>query len=175
MSPTPVNGTQLPHHGTDDLDQIITVLREHVHSLSERSSRAPGAVRLSARGVELEMTWPDAPPPHAYEEPRTSAPEPAQAAAQAETAEPVTFVLRAETVGVFYRAPEPGAKPFVSEGDAVQQGTQIAIVEAMKLMIPVEADRDGTVLEVLVADGESVEHGQPLMKLAPVEPGGTTR
>ncbi|QIZ38708.1 acetyl-CoA carboxylase biotin carboxyl carrier protein subunit [Saccharopolyspora sp. ASAGF58] len=175
MSPTSVNGTQLPLHGTDDLDQIVTVLREHVHALSERSSRAPSAVRLSARGVELEMTWPDAPLPHAYEHPRTSAPEPAPAAAPAETAEADTFVLCAETVGVFYRAPEPGAKPFVNEGDTVQPGTQIAIVEAMKLMIPVEADRAGTVMEVLVADGESVEHGQPLMKLAPAEPGGTTR
>lgn len=174
MSPTSVNGTQLPLHGTDDLDQIVTVLREHVHLLSERSSRAPGAVRLSARGVELEMTWPEAPLPHAFEEPRTSAPEPVLAAAPVE-AVPDGVVLRAETVGVFYRAPEPGAKPFVDEGDAVQPGQQIAIVEAMKLMIPVEADRAGTVLEVLVADGESVEHGQPLMKLAPSEPGGSTR
>lgn len=172
MSPTSVNGTPLPLHGTDDLDQVITVLRHHAHALSERSSRAPGAVRLSARGVELEMSWPDAPLPHAHEELRTSAPEPALATAPVEVV-PDAVVLRAETVGVFYRAPEPGAKPFVVEGDVVQPGAQIAIVEAMKLMIPVEADRAGTVLEVLVADGESVEHGQPLMKLAPSEPGGT--
>ncbi|MEB3370987.1 acetyl-CoA carboxylase biotin carboxyl carrier protein [Saccharopolyspora mangrovi] len=174
MSPTSVNGTPLPLHETDDLDQVITVLRQHVHALSERSARAPGAVRLSARGVELEMTWPDVALPQAGEHPRTVAAEPAPAAAPVE-AEPDAVVLRAETVGVFYRAPEPGAKPFVEEGDAVEPGTQIAIVEAMKLMIPVEADRAGTVLEVLVADGESVEHGQPLMKLAPAEPGGTPR
>ncbi|WP_372440701.1 acetyl-CoA carboxylase biotin carboxyl carrier protein [Nocardia acididurans] len=78
-------------------------------------------------------------------------------------AEPGTFVLCAATVGVFYRAPEPGAKPFVDEGDAVTPGRQVAIVEAMKMMIPVEAERAGLVAEFLVPDATSVEYGQPLI------------
>jgi acetyl-CoA carboxylase biotin carboxyl carrier protein len=72
----------------------------------------------------------------------------------------------APTVGTFYRAPEPGAEPFVREGDEVQAGQQVAILEAMKLMNPIEADRSGRVVRVLVPDGESVEYGQPLFVIA---------
>ncbi|WP_079057207.1 acetyl-CoA carboxylase biotin carboxyl carrier protein [Streptomyces niveiscabiei] len=63
---------------------------------------------------------------------------------------------------------EPGAEPFVEVGDRVKAGQQVAIVEVMKLMIPVEADRDAVVVEVLAGDGESVEYGQALFALGPV-------
>jgi acetyl-CoA carboxylase biotin carboxyl carrier protein len=74
----------------------------------------------------------------------------------------------APSVGTFYRAPEPGATPFVAEGETVNPGQQVAIVEAMKLMLPVEADRAGRVVEVLVADGQAVEYGDRLLALVPV-------
>lgn len=74
--------------------------------------------------------------------------------------------VTAPTVGVFYAAPEPGAPPFVQPGDQVAPGQQIGIVEAMKLMIPVEADATGTVVEVLVASGTPVEFGERLLALA---------
>jgi len=77
----------------------------------------------------------------------------------------------APTVGVFYRAPSPGAAPFVEEGDTVAAGTQVGIVEAMKLMVPVEADRAGRVSKVLKSDGDPVEYGEPLIRLAPVGAG----
>jgi len=77
----------------------------------------------------------------------------------------------APLVGTFYRAPEPGAPPFVQAGDLVQPGQQIGIVEAMKLMNPVEADVTGRVVEVLVGDAEPVEYGQPLVLVEPLEPG----
>jgi acetyl-CoA carboxylase biotin carboxyl carrier protein len=67
---------------------------------------------------------------------------------------------------VFYRAPSPGAPAFVNEGDEIGSGQQIAIIEAMKLMLPVEADKAGRVAEVLVEDGEAVEYGTPLFRLA---------
>ncbi|MEX3100671.1 biotin/lipoyl-containing protein [Streptomyces sp. ST1015] len=76
--------------------------------------------------------------------------------------------LTASTVGTFFRSPEPGAEPFVEVGDRVKVGQQVAIVEVMKLMIPVEADRDAVVVEVLAGDGESVEYGQALFALGPV-------
>jgi acetyl-CoA carboxylase biotin carboxyl carrier protein len=76
-----------------------------------------------------------------------------------------TFPLCAGTVGTFYRAPEPGAAPFVAEGDTVRAGQQVAIIEAMKLMIPVEAEQAGVVVEFLVADRAPVEYGQPLIRL----------
>jgi len=76
------------------------------------------------------------------------------------------------TVGTFYRSPEPGAPPFVAEGDPVQSGQQLAIVEAMKMMLPVEAARDGRVTRILKTDGEPVEYGEPLMELAALDESG---
>jgi len=75
--------------------------------------------------------------------------------------------ITAPAVGVFYAAPEPGAAPFVRAGDVVIVGQQVAIVETMKLMIPVEADRVGRVAEVLKQNGEAVEYAEPLFTLAP--------
>ncbi|MBM0277884.1 acetyl-CoA carboxylase biotin carboxyl carrier protein, partial [Micromonospora tarensis] len=67
----------------------------------------------------------------------------------------------------FYRAPEPGAPPFVAVGDLVRPGQPIAIVEAMKLMNEVTAERAGRVVAVLVEDGQPVEYDQPLVELDP--------
>ena len=70
-------------------------------------------------------------------------------------------------VGTFYRAPEPGAAPFVTVGDLVRPGQVVGIVEAMKLMNEVTAERAGRVTEVLVDDGRPVEYDQPLVALDP--------
>jgi acetyl-CoA carboxylase biotin carboxyl carrier protein len=70
-------------------------------------------------------------------------------------------------IGTYYHAPAPGEPPFVQEGDIVELGTQIGILEAMKLMNPIEADRAGRVAKVLVADGTPVEFDQPLLVLHP--------
>jgi acetyl-CoA carboxylase biotin carboxyl carrier protein len=75
----------------------------------------------------------------------------------------------APLVGTFYRAPQPGAKPFVEEGDVVDEGQTVAIVEAMKLMNQVKADRGGRVAEIVAKDGEWVEFEQVLIYLEPME------
>ena len=72
-------------------------------------------------------------------------------------------------VGTFYRAPQPGAKAFVEEGDVVDAGQTIGIVEAMKLMNQVNADVAGRVAEIVTGDGEWVEFEQVLMYLEPVD------
>ncbi|MEU5940785.1 biotin/lipoyl-containing protein [Micromonospora sp. NPDC047548] len=77
--------------------------------------------------------------------------------------------LRAPMVGAFYRAPGPDAKPFVEEGDIVEVGQQIGILEAMKLMIPVEADRAAHIVEVIAVDGTIVEFGEPLLAIVPLD------
>lgn len=82
---------------------------------------------------------------------------------------PAAHVVTAPHVGTFYRCPEPGSEPFVSEGDLITRGQQVGILEAMKLMNPIEADQSGRVLEVLVADGTPVEFEQPLIALAAAE------
>lgn len=70
-------------------------------------------------------------------------------------------------VGTFYRAAEPGGKPFVTAGDVIEPGQVIGIVEAMKLMNEITADQRGVVEAVLVGDGEPVEFDQPLITLGP--------
>jgi acetyl-CoA carboxylase biotin carboxyl carrier protein len=75
----------------------------------------------------------------------------------------------APLVGTFYRASGPGAKPFVEEGDVVDEGQTVAIVEAMKLMNQVKADEGGKVAEILCSDGDWVEFEQPIMYLEPME------
>jgi len=71
-------------------------------------------------------------------------------------------------VGTFYRASEPGARPFVEEGDVVDEGQTVAIVEAMKLMNHVKADEGGRVVEIAANDGDWVEFEQVLMRLEPL-------
>lgn len=68
-------------------------------------------------------------------------------------------------VGTFYRAPSPGAAPFVEVGDTVKKGQVIGIIEAMKLLNEVEADKDGVVQAFAVENGQPVEYGQPLVIL----------
>ena len=69
-------------------------------------------------------------------------------------------------VGTFYTAPAEDAEPFVKVGDTVKKGQVVAIVEAMKLMNEIESDFDGTVTEILVKNGQAVEYGQPLFRIA---------
>ena len=66
-------------------------------------------------------------------------------------------------VGTAFRAPEPGAKPYVEEGDKVREGQTLLIVEAMKTMNQIPAPRAGTVIGIMVEDGQPVEYGEPLM------------
>ena len=73
--------------------------------------------------------------------------------------------IMAPLVGTFYRSPQPGAKAFVEEGDVVDAGQTLCIVEAMKIMNQVQADRGGRVSEILVKDGEWVEYQQVLLYL----------
>jgi len=65
-------------------------------------------------------------------------------------------------VGTFYRAPSPGAKPFVEVGDTVSVGDTLCIIEAMKLLNQIEADQAGVIKAILVENGQPVEYGQPL-------------
>lgn len=71
-------------------------------------------------------------------------------------------VVKAPMVGTFYRAPNPGAAPFVDVGQTVKEGDTLCIVEAMKLLNEIEADHAGTIKEILVENGQPVEFGQPL-------------
>lgn len=74
-------------------------------------------------------------------------------------------IVKSPLVGTFYAAPSEDAEPFVKVGDVVKKGQTLAIVEAMKLMNDIEAEYDGTVLEIFVENGAAVEYGQPLFSI----------
>jgi acetyl-CoA carboxylase biotin carboxyl carrier protein len=77
--------------------------------------------------------------------------------------EPEGHLVKSPMVGTFYRATSPGVKPFVEVGDSVQVGDTLCIIEAMKLMNEIEADKAGVVKQVLAENGQPVEYGQPLV------------
>lgn len=94
-----------------------------------------------------------------------AAPAAAPPAGAAEPAAPATegHVLKSPMVGTYYRAPTPGAKPFVEVGQSVNEGDTVCIIEAMKLLNEIEADRSGVIKAILVENGQPVEYGHPLM------------
>jgi acetyl-CoA carboxylase biotin carboxyl carrier protein len=92
-----------------------------------------------------------------------AAPAAAAAAAPAEApAAPAGHTVKSPMVGTFYGAASPGAKPFVEVGSTIKEGEPICIIEAMKIMNEIEADKSGTVTKILCANGQPVEYGQPL-------------
>jgi acetyl-CoA carboxylase biotin carboxyl carrier protein len=86
----------------------------------------------------------------------------APAAPVAAPAVPAGHTVKSPMVGTFYRASSPGAKPFVEVGSVIKEGETICIVEAMKILNEIEADKSGTVTQILVQNGQAVEYGQPL-------------
>lgn len=75
---------------------------------------------------------------------------------------PAGHTVKAPMVGTFYRAANPGSAAFVEVGQTVKEGEPLCIIEAMKLLNEIEADKSGVVTEILVENGEPVEYGQPL-------------
>ncbi|WDZ82171.1 acetyl-CoA carboxylase biotin carboxyl carrier protein [Micromonospora cathayae] len=154
----------------DQVDWTLKLLSATTEALM--SSAPPGLHRVAVRAgdVSLEVEWRPGDPV-----PVTTAGGPVAAVTQVTVAAPPAATdsdlihVRAPIVGTFYAAPEPGAAPFVSVGDLVEAGQQVAIVEAMKLMNAVTAPQAGRVVEVLVADAGRVEYDQGLIVLAPVD------
>lgn len=118
-----------------------------------------GKVRI----VKFSQTTPVVAPVAEQPAPVVAAAAPAAAPAAAAAAPaPAGHVVKAPMVGTFYRAPNPGASPFVEVGQSVKEGDALCIIEAMKLLNEIEADKAGVIKEILVENGEPVEYGQPL-------------
>lgn len=93
-------------------------------------------------------------------------PTPASAPAAAAAApEEGVEIIKSPIVGTFYEAASPGAPAFVKRGDSVTLGQVLCIVEAMKLMNEIEAEKAGEIVDILVSNGQPVEYGQPLFKI----------
>jgi len=87
---------------------------------------------------------------------------PAAAAAPAVAAEPTGHIVKSPMVGTFYRSSAPGSAAFVEVGSTVKEGETLCIIEAMKLLNEIDADKSGTITQILVENGQPVEFGQPL-------------
>jgi acetyl-CoA carboxylase biotin carboxyl carrier protein len=160
-----------------EVRSVLELVRGNAVQLLSALQNPPSALRIHAGGVVVEAEWPATPSPAVNGTavngtavngvaPLAPAP-PAGDGEPAADSAPATHAVRAPVVGVFFRAPEPGAKPFVDVGDSVTEGQQVAIVEIMKLMVPVHADVSGTVVEVLKENGEHVEYDEPLFAVSP--------
>jgi acetyl-CoA carboxylase biotin carboxyl carrier protein len=79
--------------------------------------------------------------------------------------EPGTVYVKSPMVGTFYRSPSPESKPFIDVGSKIEENSLVCIIEAMKIMNEIQAETKGTVVEILVENGQPVEYGQRLFKL----------
>lgn len=161
-----------------ELKQILQALVEH--GVNELTLETPDYKLTVRRGGEVQVVAmpqvvaaPPGPPVPVAPAPKpevSAAPEPAPESAKAPPKEECAgcVEVRAPIVGTFYRAPAPDAPPYVKEGDRVEKGQVLCIIEAMKLMNEIESEVSGIVKKILVQNGEPVEYGQPLFLIQPV-------
>jgi len=146
-----------------DLRKLKTLIE-----LVESSGIAELEISEGEERVRISRSMPNtntqqfyAPPPQQM---MASAAPPAAAApaAPSSPAAPEGHIVKSPMVGSFYRCPSPGAKAFVEVGQTVNEGDTVCIIEAMKLLNEIEADKSGTIKAILVENGQAVEYGQPL-------------
>jgi acetyl-CoA carboxylase biotin carboxyl carrier protein len=152
----------------DEIAKILEMMREHELSEFELERdnvklriRKYAAHSAAAPHVHLPVA-PSAPP-------AVAAPAGAGSPALTPAEEDVELVIiKSPIVGTFYRASEPGARPFAEEGDRVKTGQVLCIIEAMKLMNEIDAEVDGEVVKVYVENGQAVQYGERLFAIRPV-------
>ncbi len=145
-----------------DLRKLKTLIE-----LVESSGIAELEISEGEERVRISRSVPNANMQQYYAPPQqvmASAAPPAAAApaVPASPAAPEGHIVKSPMVGSFYRCPSPGAKAFVEVGQTVNEGETVCIIEAMKLLNEIEADKSGTIKAILVENGQAVEYGQPL-------------
>jgi acetyl-CoA carboxylase biotin carboxyl carrier protein len=126
-------------------------------------TEAEGKVRIVKGGGAVVQPAAAVAAPVAAPAPSTAAPAPAPAPAV--EAPPAGHAVKSPMVGTFYRASAPGAKSYVEIGSQVKEGDTICIIEAMKILNEIEADKSGTITRILCENGQAVEYGQPLFMI----------
>jgi acetyl-CoA carboxylase biotin carboxyl carrier protein len=146
-----------------ELESLFALMSKHdVAELEIERGGVSVAIRrgrVAATAPIATAFAPPAPAPAAHAAP-AAAPSPA-----ATSEEGVAYVT-SPLVGTFYRSPSPDAPPFADVGTKIRPGQRLCIVEAMKLMNEIEAEIEGTIVEVLVENGKPVEYGQKLFKVS---------
>ena len=146
-----------------DLRKLKTLIE-----LVESSGIAELEIAEGEERVRITRSLPPASPPAPAQGSAPGTPvvqisPPATAEPPPQAAAPEGHVVKSPMVGTFYRSASPGAKPFVEIGDEVNAGDPLCIIEAMKLMNEIEADRAGVVKAILIENGQPVEYGQALV------------
>jgi acetyl-CoA carboxylase biotin carboxyl carrier protein len=152
----------------DEITRILEMMREH--ELSEfELERDNLKLRIRKHAAHVAMAphvhVPAAPPaPPAAVAPPAGADSPSLTPAEEDVE---LVIIKSPIVGTFYRAAEPGARPFAEEGDRVKKGQVLCIIEAMKLMNEINAEVDGEVVKVYVENGQAVQYGERLFAIRP--------
>lgn len=144
-------------------EQVSSLVKEFIQMMQSgniaRLELEHGDLKLSLRAHEeagfIGASVP-APTLRALQQPTASAPE-----------NDGLHTITAPMIGTYYDTPAPGEPPFVSIGDHVEEGQTIGIIEAMKIMNEIAADRAGTVIALVATSGATVEYGSPLVRLEP--------
>ena len=133
--------------------------------LLEESGMSEIEIKEGEESVKISRYGNSPAPSHSFVQQQVPTSVPPVVAVPVITDEPSTVgqSLTSPMVGTYYSAPSPTAKPFITIGQHVKQGDTIGIIEAMKIMNQIEAEKSGIVLQILVKDGEAVEFGQPLI------------
>jgi len=168
----------------NEIKELVTLLaekdiaefemeRDDVKLRIKRSHEAPATTVVTGAypqmGAPMGMAAPiaAAAPAPAAAQPAAASAAAGGGAASASVAEEGLATIKSPIVGTYYEASSPGSPPFVREGDNVTVGQVLCIVEAMKLMNEIESDTAGTIVKILVSNGQPVEYGQPLFKIRP--------
>lgn len=125
-------------------------------------TEAEGKVRIVKSGATVVHQYAAAPAPAAGAPAAAPAAAPVAELPAPTPAEPTGHIVKSPMVGTFYRASSPGAKSFVEVGSVVKEGETICIIEAMKILNEIEADKSGTISRIFGENGQAVEYGQPL-------------
>jgi len=153
--------------GHDEYLRTLEAIQTGALQLLAGFPHQPSALRVQVGEVTIEAEWQVSAAPVIAAPVAGGAVEVAVESLAAQDNPQLGAVFRAPSVGVFYRSQEPGAAPFVEVGDRVAAGQQIAIVEAMKLMIPVTAQASGVITEILKENNEPVQFDEPLFSYSP--------
>ena len=147
------------------IDSLAEILRRH--ELNELEIEEGGVRIYLRRGGDVVTTAPAAPAlitPHAPP-PTASGALPATAAHSTDTSDGNVLYVTSPFVGTFYRSPSPDTSAFVDVGTRIKKGQVLCIVEAMKLMNEIESEIEGSIVQILVENGQAVEYGEPLFKI----------
>ncbi len=147
------------------IKRLIELIEEsQIHELEIREGEE--SVRIS-RAAPQQRVDSVTLPASEYRQPSPVTPPSAPAAADVVEPMPDGHPVRSPMVGTFYRAPSPGARPFVEVGQQVQIGDTLCIIEAMKMLNQIESDKAGVIASILLDDGLPVEFEQPLFVIRP--------